>query len=152
TLKTLKSFCLNVYLVIVVLLITVILYTYFIIILFEYIKNNANIKNKLGGIVMEIYKFAYQIIKEAGRHIRETIDEELEIETKSNPNDLVTNMDKETEERLFNNIKATYPEHFILGEEGHGKDIENTKGVLRSEEHTSELQSRFELVCRLLLE
>ncbi|GAB1611876.1 MULTISPECIES: inositol monophosphatase family protein [Mammaliicoccus] len=79
---------------------------------------------------MEIYKFAYQIIKEAGRHIRETIDEELEIETKSNPNDLVTNMDKETEERLFNNIKATYPEHFILGEEGHGKDIENTKGVL----------------------
>ena len=59
-----------------------------------------------------------------------TDDEELEIETKSNPNDLVTNMDKETEERLFNNIKATYPEHFILGEEGHGKDIENTKGVL----------------------
>src|SRR5699024_12808769 len=69
TLKTLKSFCLNVYLVIVVLLITVILYTYFIIILFDYIKNNANIKNKLGAIVMELYKFAYQIIQEAARHI-----------------------------------------------------------------------------------
>src|SRR5699024_11660572 len=26
------------------------------------------------------------------------------------------------------------------------------RGVLRSEEHTSELQSRFDLVCRLLLE
>src|SRR5207249_10944425 len=35
------------------------------------------------------------------------------------------------------------------------KDIESTTssiGVFRSEEHTSELQSRFDLVCRLLLE
>src|SRR5699024_11927213 len=31
------------------------------------------------------------------------------------------------------------------------KDISNKKN-LRSEEHTSELQSRFDLVCRLLLE
>src|SRR5438067_9716484 len=30
--------------------------------------------------------------------------------------------------------------------------IRFTPGVLRSEEHTSELQSRFDLVCRLLLE
>src|SRR5699024_12127052 len=29
---------------------------------------------------------------------------------------------------------------------------ENTEDIYRSEEHTSELQSRFELVCRLLLE
>src|SRR5699024_5770460 len=28
----------------------------------------------------------------------------------------------------------------------------NKKGTVRSEEHTSELQSRFDLVCRLLLE
>src|SRR5699024_8554240 len=31
-------------------------------------------------------------------------------------------------------------------------DIIGVKGEVRSEEHTSELQSRFELVCRLLLE
>src|SRR5207249_9729083 len=30
--------------------------------------------------------------------------------------------------------------------------IRNRRGGLRSEEHTSELQSRFDLVCRLLLE
>src|SRR5699024_12302507 len=30
--------------------------------------------------------------------------------------------------------------------------VENPIGVKRSEEHTSELQSRFDLVCRLLLE
>src|SRR5437868_12541372 len=29
---------------------------------------------------------------------------------------------------------------------------DNVEGNLRSEEHTSELQSRFDLVCRLLLE
>src|SRR5438067_6101662 len=33
--------------------------------------------------------------------------------------------------------------------DGHGKNHQN---VERSEEHTSELQSRFDLVCRLLLE
>src|SRR5699024_11868454 len=31
-------------------------------------------------------------------------------------------------------------------------DVNISKGKVRSEEHTSELQSRFELVCRLLLE
>src|SRR5699024_12569452 len=31
-------------------------------------------------------------------------------------------------------------------------DVENVFSRLRSEEHTSELQSRFDLVCRLLLE
>src|SRR5699024_12020615 len=35
---------------------------------------------------------------------------------------------------------------------GEGFDDLAGGGVLRSEEHTSELQSRFDLVCRLLLE
>src|SRR5699024_12001687 len=38
---------------------------------------------------------------------------------------------------------------FLYDEEG---VIEDDKTVVRSEEHTSELQSRFDLVCRLLLE
>src|SRR5699024_11342420 len=32
------------------------------------------------------------------------------------------------------------------------KEIMSSGGLVRSEEHTSELQSRFDLVCRLLLE
>src|SRR5438309_6029724 len=42
----------------------------------------------------------------------------------------------------------------ILGTEriGHGTVIGADGLVLRSEEHTSELQSQFHLVCRLLLE
>src|SRR5699024_5122175 len=35
---------------------------------------------------------------------------------------------------------------------GMGKGSGTSKSLLRSEEHTSELQSRFDLVCRLLLE
>src|SRR5699024_12096301 len=38
---------------------------------------------------------------------------------------------------------------FIVYEESEVSHMDN---VLRSEEHTSELQSRFDLVCRLLLE
>src|SRR5437660_9031519 len=37
-------------------------------------------------------------------------------------------------------------------EDGHADDWENVDDDLRSEEHTSELQSRGHLVCRLLLE
>src|SRR2546428_8352738 len=36
--------------------------------------------------------------------------------------------------------------------EGHGPDLRADRKVPRSEEHTSELQSRSDLVCRLLLE
>src|SRR2546421_4752000 len=35
---------------------------------------------------------------------------------------------------------------------GAGADVEDLREYLRSEEHTSELQSRSDLVCRLLLE
>src|SRR2546422_6196352 len=44
----------------------------------------------------------------------------------------------------------------ILGEhrarDVHGDDERQASGLCRSEEHTSELQSRLHLVCRLLLE
>src|SRR5699024_7213176 len=43
---------------------------------------------------------------------------------------------------------------FFKGFHRNGKRLENRfpSGFIRSEEHTSELQSRFDLVCRLLLE
>src|SRR5207249_10676167 len=42
---------------------------------------------------------------------------------------------------------------FLLRTKGHGESIDVIEKTLsRSEEHTSELQSRFDLVCRLLLE
>lgn len=79
---------------------------------------------------MTIYEFAKQITLEAGENIRRQLKNELVIETKSNPNDLVTNMDKETEALLAQKIKEAYPDHMIIGEEGHGKDIHSTDGVV----------------------
>ena len=54
----------------------------------------------------------------------------IEIETKSNPNDLVTNVDKATEKYIFDNIKQTYPEHLVIGEEGHGQMNQVLYGLL----------------------
>src|SRR5437868_1719669 len=40
----------------------------------------------------------------------------------------------------------------VPGVSGTWKDLTDNVNFMRSEEHTSELQSRFDLVCRLLLE
>src|SRR5438067_11132496 len=40
---------------------------------------------------------------------------------------------------------------FVLND-AYGEGVPTPRGTNRSEEHTSELQSRFDLVCRLLLE
>ncbi|MGI8314026.1 inositol monophosphatase family protein [Halobacillus mangrovi] len=78
----------------------------------------------------EVYEKAKAWILEAGERIREKIDAPRSIETKSNPNDLVTEMDQETEEFFANRIKETYPEHYLLGEEGFGDEIEEMKGTV----------------------
>src|SRR5699024_12368966 len=63
--------------------------------------------------------------------------------------------------KLINNLFDTYlgelPEKFTYkGKEytpkSFAESLEISECILRSEEHTSELQSRFDLVCRLLLE
>lgn len=79
---------------------------------------------------MELYEFLKDITLQAGQNIRNQLNEPLEIETKSNPNDLVTNMDKATEQFLLERIQKTYPDHRVIGEEGNGKDIDNLDGVI----------------------
>ena len=69
-------------------------------------------------------------IKEAGERIRESLNEELLISTKANANDLVTNVDKDTERFFINKIRNTYKGHRIVGEEGQGDNITDTEGVL----------------------
>lgn len=78
----------------------------------------------------DIFNHARTWIMEAGERIREKIDAPRSIETKSNPNDLVTEMDQETEQFFAKRIKGTYPEHFLLGEEGFGDEIEEMKGTV----------------------
>lgn len=57
------------------------------------------------------------IIKEAGSIIREGFGSNLSIEFKNNESNLVTNIDKASEEILNNFIKKEFPNHSILCEE-----------------------------------
>lgn len=56
----------------------------------------------------EIDETAKKWIKEAGARIKQSMHESLTIETKSNPNDLVTNIDKETEKFLLTAFKKPF--------------------------------------------
>ncbi|MDA7026319.1 inositol monophosphatase family protein [Bacillus sp. CLL-7-23] len=78
----------------------------------------------------EIDLLAKTWVKEAGQKIKEAMREEVTIETKSNPNDLVTNIDKETEQFLIDNIQSVFPDHHILGEEGQGDKLTSLDGIV----------------------
>ncbi|MGP4068252.1 inositol monophosphatase family protein [Halobacillus sp. B29] len=78
----------------------------------------------------ELFEQAKQWILEAGSHIRDHIDAPRSIETKSNPNDLVTEMDQQTEQFFADKIRDNYPDHLLLGEEGFGDSLEDLKGTI----------------------
>ena len=80
--------------------------------------------------IKQIDLFAKELIREAGKRIKNSFSYDLEIETKSNPNDLVTNIDRETELFLINKIQSIYPSHRILGEEGMGERVESLEGIV----------------------
>ncbi|MGT2926179.1 inositol monophosphatase family protein [Streptococcus cuniculipharyngis] len=63
------------------------------------------------------YHFACQLIREAGQFIKGRMTSDLDIEEKSGFGDLVTNMDRETQDFLIAGIKARYPDDAILAEE-----------------------------------
>ncbi|MFB5660728.1 inositol monophosphatase family protein [Alteribacillus sp. HJP-4] len=78
----------------------------------------------------EVQDTAAGWMNEAGKMLRQSLHESLKIDTKSNPNDLVTEMDFKIERFLTENIEKTYPHHKVMGEEEAGADIESTDGVL----------------------
>jgi myo-inositol-1(or 4)-monophosphatase len=77
-----------------------------------------------------IDRHAKDWVKEAGNRIRSSFHKTLDIHTKSNPNDLVTNMDREIEQFFITKIRETFPGHRILGEEGFGDKVNNLEGVV----------------------
>ncbi|WP_404452463.1 inositol monophosphatase family protein [Virgibacillus necropolis] len=78
----------------------------------------------------ELYEDAKEWILEAGSIIRGKINDPLIINTKSNPNDLVTTMDKETEKYFVNKIKTKYENHLLLSEEGFGDHVKSLDGTV----------------------
>ncbi len=79
---------------------------------------------------IEIDHTAKKWIKDAGEMIKQSFSKSLTIETKSNKNDFVTNIDKKTEQFFIEKIKENYPEHRILGEEGFGDNVHDLNGVV----------------------
>jgi myo-inositol-1(or 4)-monophosphatase len=78
----------------------------------------------------EIDTYAKNWIREAGENIRSSFPKTLNVTTKSNPNDLVTDIDKATEQYFIEKIKDTFPNHRIMGEEGYGDEITDLSGVV----------------------
>ena len=62
--------------------------------------------------------FAKEIVKEAGDYILAHMQEELHIERKSSPTDLVTRLDKEVQNFLIDKIRSHFPDDQFCAEEG----------------------------------
>lgn len=67
-------------------------------------------------------------IIEAATEIKEKLKSPIIVEEKSNRHDLVTNVDKETEEFLVGKIRKYYPNDKIIGEEGLGDKLASSEG------------------------
>lgn len=66
----------------------------------------------------EIYCYTKEWAYETGTILKQAVTQVIEVEYKTSAADLVTEKDKEIETFFANKIKATFPEHYLLGEEG----------------------------------
>lgn len=77
----------------------------------------------------ELGKVARNWTYEAAEQIKEALANPFKVEAKSGPDDLVTEVDKNTEAFFYNKVRETFPEHSFLGEEGTAEKLENTDGI-----------------------
>ena len=78
----------------------------------------------------EIFNQAREWVYEAGEFIRSKMFNPYVIETKSNANDLVTEIDQATEQFFAEKIRHFYPSHRIVGEEGYGDRVTSLDGTI----------------------
>lgn len=78
----------------------------------------------------ELYEQAIDWVYQAGKLIRDRINDPLVVDIKSDPNDIVTSMDRDIEQFLAEKIKHYYPNHLILSEEGFGDHVTSEKGTI----------------------
>lgn len=82
------------------------------------------------SIIEERDQLIKQWIAEAADYIEEALKDHLEVEEKTAPNDLVTNIDKKIEKDLTEKIRDHFPEDRIMGEEGFGDDLKDLEGTV----------------------
>ncbi|MDN6195012.1 MAG: inositol monophosphatase family protein [Atopostipes suicloacalis] len=78
-------------------------------------------------IIKERDRLIKKWLSEAAKEVRNSLEEDLEVQTKSRRNDLVTYMDKKIEKELTQKIKQHFPNDKIVSEEGYGDDIQSIK-------------------------
>lgn len=64
------------------------------------------------------FAFAKEIVKEAASYIRKHMKDDLHVERKTSPTDLVTRLDKEVQVFLVDRIRSHYPDDQFCAEEG----------------------------------
>ncbi len=77
-----------------------------------------------------IDRYAKSLIKEAGHKIRISFFSTIDVDSKAEANDLVTNIDREIEQFFISRIKRDFPDHRIFGEEGFGDEINSLEGII----------------------
>ncbi|PKR78489.1 inositol monophosphatase [Halalkalibacillus sediminis] len=80
--------------------------------------------------VDEYLEKAKEWILNAGKQIKQDMKEPYEVETKKDATDLVTEIDKKTEQYFIDQIFSVYPDHKVLGEEGMGDEVHSLDGVV----------------------
>lgn len=80
--------------------------------------------------LLETHLWMMDLIYKAGSNIRKKMGQNLAIEEKTSFRDIVTNMDKETEDFFAQNIRTRFPEHQIMGEEGKNNQFTSMQGYI----------------------
>lgn len=73
---------------------------------------------------------AVAYVEEAGAYIKEEMKTAYNIDTKSNKDDLVTDVDRNVELMFKEKIEKNFPEHRLMGEEGSFENIKDLSGVV----------------------
>lgn len=84
-------------------------------------------------MTINVYKLERDLVmwlSTASDRIRQSMLDPLQVNTKSNRNDLVTNVDKQTEAFYVQQIRSAYPQAKICGEEGLGDTIDSLDGLV----------------------
>ena len=70
-----------------------------------------------------IEELVHSWVMAAADHIRQAMDQPLTVNEKSSHQDIVTNLDQETERYLREQIQSHFPDDRIIGEEGGGPAV-----------------------------
>lgn len=80
--------------------------------------------------IEELDQKAQQIIRQAGQNAYQKMENDYQIDTKTNYTDLVTTIDRENEQLINDQLRKIDPDSQILSEEGFGdQQISNMQGL-----------------------